>query len=313
MIAPIIMLPLKKPFDIESLREPGEARMLRRTLCVLAVVYLGAIGITLSFFAFWLVVACLTVMCLRQKYLAEAIEVDAAQLPHVHRLVRECAERLGVEAPLLFISSDPGSWPVFTIPLPRPAILLNASWIKMLEEDELAFFIFHELAHGKLGHRRYLNPINVLENVGAMSWLLTTPLEIMRYLMRPWARLADFSADRIALACLDGRIEIAASALVKVTAGDEMYDRVSAGAFIAQARRLPDSWLLTAHEVCTAKLGSARRVSRLLPFADSQPLKLALGRVEEARPAGWISWVTGGFRRPVAQVTQEPPPMVASS
>lgn len=270
------MLPEKKPLEVESLREPGEAKLLRRTLCLLAFIYICAIGLTLSFFAFWLVVACLTVMALRQKYLAEAIEIDEAQLPHLHRLVQGCAARLGVEAPKLFISQDPGNWPVFTIPLPKPAILLHASWVKMLTADELSFFIYHELAHGKLGHRRYLNPVNVLENVGALSWLLTTPLEIMRYLLRPWMRLADFSADRVALACLDGRLEVAASALVKVTAGDEMYDQVDAHAFLAQARRLPNSWLLTMHEVCTARLGAARRVSRLVPYAESKVLKLVV-------------------------------------
>jgi len=284
------MLPTK-PLDCERLREPGEARMLRRTLCVLAVIYLSAIGLTLSAFVGWLVIACLTVKALRARYLAEAIEIGPDQLPHVHRLVEACAARLGEPAPRLFISYDPGNWPVYTVPLPDPAILLNAAWVKMLEEEELSFFIYHELAHGKLGHRRYLNPVNVLENVGALSWLLTTPLEIMRYCLRPWSRLADFSADRIALACLDGRLEVAAGALVKVTAGDEMYDKVDARAFLAQSRRLQESWLLTLFEVCTAKLGAARRLSKLAAFADEPALQIALGHAAEPRKISWIRWL----------------------
>lgn len=265
--------------------------MLRRTLFVLAAIYLGAIGLTLSAFLFWLAIACITVKVLRSRYLAEAIEIGEDQLPHIHRLVQKCAAKLGDPAPRLFISSDPGSWPVYTVPLPEPAILLNASWIKMLEADELAFFVYHELAHGKLGHRRYMNPVNVLENVGALSWVLTTPLEIMRYVLRPWARLADFSADRIALACLDGRLEVAAGALVKVTAGDEMYDKVDAKAFINQARRLPESWLLTLHEVSTAKLGAARRLAKLATFVEEPVLQIAMGRKEDPQPVGEIEWL----------------------
>lgn len=322
MIALITMLP-QITFDCETLREPGEARMLRRTLVLLACIYTFAIGVTLSFFVFWLLLAWITVKALRQKYLAEAIEVDAQQLPQLHQLLLTCAARLGVDAPKLFISHDPGIWPVYTIPLPSAAIMLHASWVKMLTPDELSFFIYHELAHGKLGHRRYLNPVNVLENVGAISWLLTTPLEVMRYLLRPWLRLADFSADRVALACLGGRLEIAAAALMKVTAGDEMYDQVDAQAFICQARRLPASWLLTLHEVCTARLGAARRVSRLARFVEEPVLAIALGTHVEPERVGWIRWLTGGWGRrpappalPPAEVTPEPQedlPLGASS
>jgi Zn-dependent protease with chaperone function len=294
------MLPAKK-IDTDALREAGEARLLRRTLVVVALVYLTCIGLTLSFFLFWIAVAVLTVRTLRTRYLAETIEVGEGQLPRVARLVADCAARLEVPAPRLFVAHEPGSWPVFTVPLPDPAIVISASWLKMLTDDELSFFIYHELAHGRLGHRRYLNPVNVMENVGAISWLLTTPLEIMRYLLRPWLRLADFSADRVALMCLDGRLEVAASALVKVTAGDELCTDVDARAYVAQARRLKDSWLLALHEVCTGRLGSARRLARLSEFCETALYRRAIGLEEEAPKIGFIRWVTGFGTSPSAE------------
>lgn len=307
------MLPAK--IDAERLREPGEARLLRRTLVVLALVYLTCIGLTLSFFLFWIAIAVLTVRTLRTRYASEFIEVGEEQLPKVAGLLRDCAARLDVPAPRLFVSYDPGAWPVFTVPLPDPAIVLNASWLKMLSDDELRFFLLHELAHGKLGHRRYLNPVNVMENVGAISWLLTTPLEVMRYLLRPWLRLADFSADRVALIALDGRVEVAASALVKVTAGDELCTEVDAHAFISQSRRLKDGWLLALHEVCTGRLGAARRLSRLASFADTALYRRAIGLEAEPPKLGFIRWLTGFGTSPAPAESGEPaglPPAVSA-
>jgi hypothetical protein len=190
---------------------------------------------------------------------------------------------MGMPVPRCFVSWDPGNRPVFTVPLPQPAIMLSASWIKMLEPDELRFFLAKELAHGKLGHRFMLNPINVLENVGPISWVLTTPLEIARYCLRPWMRLAEFSADRLALASLDGDIEVAASALAKVTAGEEIYQRVSGPAFAEQARKLRGGLGLWVLEVLTGKIGYGSRLCKLLRFSEDPQFE-ALTQGSEAPP-----------------------------
>ncbi|MBI4865337.1 MAG: M48 family metalloprotease [Candidatus Wallbacteria bacterium] len=261
---------LPETVDSSALRYPGEASLLRKTCLALAVIYVVFIGLTLSLFALWLLVAYLTVTVLRSRYLAEALEIGEHQLPRVGQLVRECAAYLDIPAPRVFVTVDPGNWPIYTIPVPEPTILMHAHWVRMLDDEELAFYIFHELAHAKLGHRMFLGPVNVLENVGPVSWILTTPLEIMRYALRPWLRLADFSADRVAIACIGGRLEVAAAALAKVIAGEELHQEISPEAFIAQARRLGESRLLSLYEIATGRLGSARRLSRLAQFADSK-------------------------------------------
>lgn len=264
--------PAPVAFDPHALREPGEARWLRRTALALVLVYAVCIGLTLSIFFFWMLLALATVAVLRSRYRSESIEVGPAQLPRVHALLARCAARLSLPAPKLFVSAEPGSWPVYTVPLPGPAIVMSGRWLEMLDDDELSFFLYHELAHARLGHRFLLDPINVLENVGPLSWILATPLEIARWFLRPWSRLAEFSADRVALACLDGDLDLAARALAKVTAGDELCRQVDGGAFLAQARDLTWSPTLFVHELATGRLGNARRLARLAAFSDSGAL-----------------------------------------
>lgn len=271
--------------DLESLRQPGERKLLRRTVAGLALVYVICTGLTLMVWVGWFILACLTVMVLRSRYPSMALEVSPEQLPEVHALVGRCADTLGVKPPRVFVSWDPGTRPVFTVPLPEPAIMLSASWIKMLDSRELAFFLYKELAHGKLGHRFVLNPVNVLENVGPVSWILTTPLEIARYCLRPWQRLADFSADRYALACLDGDLEVVASALAKVTAGEEIYEEVSGPAFLEQCRRLRPGWGLWLLEVTTGRIGFGSRLEKLVRFAETPEFPaLCQGQAPAPRP-----------------------------
>ena len=255
--------------DVQTLRAPGEKKALRRTMVAMTIVYLACIGLTLSFFLLWLGIAVLTVRVLRSRYLSEAVEVGPDQLPDLWDVVKRCSSALKVPTPRVFVSVDPGNWPIYTVPVPEPAILMHANWVKSLSPDELTFFVCHELAHGKLGHRPLLNPINVLENVGPISWILTTPLEMMRYAMRPWSRLAEFSADRVALACVDGRLEIAAGALGRVTLGEEIFDRLSVPAYLSQARMLSGGRLLALYEIVTGRLGTASRLAQLVTFTHS--------------------------------------------
>lgn len=274
--------------DAHALRFPGEARMLRRTLGALALLYLIFTGLTLSVFFFWMIAALLTVRVLRTRYRAHALEVSPGQFPHLHELVERCATRLGTRPPRLYLSADPGNWPVFTVPMPEPAIVMSSWWAKHLTPRELEFFVYHELAHGVLGHRWVLNPINVLENVGAVSWILATPLEIARYALRPWTRLADFSADRVAIACMDGDLDTVATALAKITAGDELCDEVEGAAFLEQARRVDMGWAMYLHEITSGRLGNARRLSTIETFTRT---RVFAERVKGELPPAPRSWV----------------------
>lgn len=274
--------------DLEALRQPGERAMKNRTVGALVLLYLVVTGLTLSVFLLWLAAAVLTVRVLRSRYRAHALEVGEGQFPELHGALRRCAQRLGVPAPDLYLAADTGNWPIYTVPLPRPAIVMSSWWARHLTTRELEFFLYHELAHGALGHRALLDPINVLENVGAVSWILATPLEVARYALRPWARLADFSADRVALACMGGDLDAAASALAKVTAGDELCLEVDGGAFLAQARRVELGWALYLHEITSGRLGNARRLHQLAAFRAS-PVFAA--QVEVAAAAPKVSWL----------------------
>ncbi len=281
-------IPFPTNLDVQRLRYPGELAWLRRTLCIVAVSYLVFSGLTLLLWMGWFVLSCVTVMVLRNRYPSVALEVGPNQLPRVHALVERLSQALEVKPPRVFLSEDPGKRPIFSVPLPETAIMLNAAWVKMLEEEELAYFLAKELAHGKLGHRFLLNPIHVLENVGPISWVLTTPLEIIRYALRPWMRKAEFSADRVALAMLGGDLKKASSALAKVTAGEELFDEVNAEAFLDQCRTNRFGLGLTLFEVLTGKIGFGSRLHQLIRFAQqSDYAELTQGTPLKPPPGIW--------------------------
>lgn len=259
----------KHGFNHDLLREPGEKRLLRRTSWAIIIACLLCCTLTLSLFFFWVLLALLTLRILRLRYLAEAVEIGPDQFPRAHEVLRRCARRMGLEAPKLYISTEPGRWPVFSVPIPKPAIMMHANWLYMLDDEELEFFVYHELAHGILGHRPYLTPVNVLENMGPVSWILTTPLEIVRYALRPWLRLADFSADRVALLYLDGKLDTVSRALAKTIVGEELAPQVSGEAFLQQCRVLRFGWFLTLYEVFSGRIGAGRRLSRLAAYHEA--------------------------------------------
>ncbi len=290
----------RKMIDCHALRDPGEKKLLKRTCMLLGISYTIVCGLTLSLFLGWIIVAFLTVAVLRSRYLAEAIEVNDDQFPRLWELVRKCAAQLDEPAPKVYVTAEPGNWPIYTVPVPEPAILVHSNFLRMLSDEELEYYIYHELAHGKLGHRTFLNPINVLENVGPISWILTTPLEVMRFALRPWLRLADSSADRVALACIGGRVDVAASALARVTAGEEIYSMVDAHAFLAQARRLEHSKLLALYEIATGRLGNARRLSWLAEFSESEGFAQLCEPVEQKPRRNLLKW----FGRKAQEVTE---------
>ena len=148
-----------------------------------------------------------------QALIAQAQRVTPQTLPSLARIARQGVERL-----------QPGPVEVFVVPsrqlnaytfgLSSPkVVVLYASLFKVMDEDEIAFILGHELGHVALGHT-WLNSL-----LGGMAGIPSTysAAILLNGAFLWWNRTCEFSADRAGmLAC--GRLDKAVSALIKLVA-----------------------------------------------------------------------------------------------
>jgi Zn-dependent protease with chaperone function len=104
----------------------------------------------------------------------------------------------------------------YTFGLTSPkVVVLNSALFQIMDADEIAFIMGHEMGHVKLGHT-WLNTL-----VGGMAGIPSPSLAfaILHLAFRWWNRACEFSADRAGLlAC--SKPHKAISALIKISEGD---------------------------------------------------------------------------------------------
>jgi Zn-dependent protease with chaperone function len=218
-----------------SYRYPNETLILALTLTlVFAVIAITAAVTFCSSFLFVLLMLVISYLMNRSHHNAliqEAQPVTVQTAPELTGLVKNCAMRLQAGPFSAFIA--PGrTLNAYTFGLGEaPVVVVYASVLRMMDEDELRFVIGHELGHVCLGHT-WLNSL-----VGGMSGIPSPYFAavVLYFAFRWWNRACEFSADRAGLlAC--GKPDKAASALVKLTGG-------------SAAIRSPEGWQQTLRHI----------------------------------------------------------------
>ena len=157
-----------------------------------------------------------------------AIQVSAEQMPEIHAVVQDFAQRLGMhEAPELYIAEDAVA-NGFAVKLGKKNIIIltdDAVWGALASPSPkaLGFIIGHEMAHIALGHTGLLR-------------------SMMRNVMRPLSRLDELSADNIANA-LVGDSKAAVQGLALLTVGPQLLKHLNLAALAEQARDVASSKL----------------------------------------------------------------------
>jgi Zn-dependent protease with chaperone function len=187
----------------------------------------------------------------RQQNLQTSIEVGVDQFADIHALGIDCARRLGISAPKLFIATD-GELNAYTIATEdsAPVVVLTTGLVNALTNEELHFVIGHECGHIHNMHGVYQTVvvmlINPLKNQVLMA-LMKASSEIplvqiasmtvrggLELLFRNWSRYAEVTCDRAGLICC-GSLASAQSALVKLlTGGSERLSGLNIEALLRQ-------------------------------------------------------------------------------
>lgn len=177
----------------------------------------------------------------RQQYLLSGVAVGPRQYPEIHALGEECARRLGIGVPQIFIyhAPEPNGFTIATDDR-EPVIVLTSALVAALNPTELQFVIGHECGHIHNLHGVYnvaaemiANPLmhvllqqvakagvalKVIQTIGHLELLASAVQGGLRLFFMHWSRCAEITCDRAGLICC-GDLRAAQLALVKLIVG----------------------------------------------------------------------------------------------
>lgn len=139
-----------------------------------------------------------------QRLNQQALAVGPNQFPEIYQMGAECAQKLGIGVPNIFILNEPGVINAYTIAADdtSPMVVLHSSMVERMTAGELKAVIAHECGHIHNNHSVLQPVVNyILNGLGSKFGIILSAANIA--LMRFWTRAGEITADRAALICAD--------------------------------------------------------------------------------------------------------------
>jgi len=196
----------------------------------------------------------------REQYLMYGVAVGPRQYPEVHAMGEECARRLGIGIPQIFIYHD-HEVNAFTIATDdaEPIVVLTSGLVESLDLAELKFVIGHECGHIHNLHSIYnlaaemiANPVmqslfnqvakagmavQLIQTVSHLQLIASAMQGALRLFFLHWSRCAEITCDRAGLICV-GDLPTAQLALAKLVVGHaHKLQGFNIDEFVAQLQR----------------------------------------------------------------------------
>jgi Zn-dependent protease with chaperone function len=141
-----------------------------------------------------LIVALAYTAMARGRLLGTSVRVQERQLPRIFAVVESCTKMLGVSMPAIFVREDLRV-PLVAVGLREPySLIVSTVWLPQLKDDELRFLVGRELGHIYARHTRLTS---LLSPAGSDN-------PILGFVMGPWLRRTEYTADRVGLLCCGG-------------------------------------------------------------------------------------------------------------
>lgn len=171
---------------------------------------------------------------LRLAFQANAVRVSERQFPRVHSVYEEVARTL--DAPRrydVFVSQTPlvnaGAYG-----MERPFLLLNSGTLALLDDEELAFVLGHELGHILSDHVLYRTMTVLLIQLASMGFpVVGVAARVVLVALLEWYRKSELSSDRAGLLAVQDP-QVAMGAMLKLAGGGDPA-QTNLGEFMAQA------------------------------------------------------------------------------
>lgn len=274
---------------ITAYRYPGE----RLILALTTLLVLGVIGLTVTatvclslVFVIGFVILSYSIGRSHHKALLQSAQrVTNRASPTLADLVERGVRRLRPGEVEVYVA--PGrALNAYTFGLTTPkVVVLYASLLEVMDEDELLFILGHELGHVALGHTWLNSLIGGLAGIPA-SW---TAGAIMSMAFLWWNRACEFSADRAGLlACANP--EKAVTALVKLAAGPGAKTRADLERVYRQIDAEDDTLAGSLGELLGTHPMLIRRIEQLRRYAASARYRRILAEADRnERSSGGLS------------------------
>lgn len=155
----------------------------------------------------------------RLAFQASSVKVSKNQFPKVYEIYRECLKTLDVEEEFpLYISQSPevnaGAWG-----MDQPFIILNSGTVRLLDDDQLAYVIGHEIGHIVSDHVLYRTMTVILLNLATMGFpIVGLAARAILVALLEWQRKSELSSDRAGLLTVQDP-EVVLSTMLKMAGG----------------------------------------------------------------------------------------------
>jgi len=267
----------RRPFSPGDYRYPNEQMILFLTvvlvIAVIAVTAAATVGGSVLFVGLMVALAYGATRAKHGQLMAQATRVTPQNAPGLWSLVQLGVARLEPGAVEVYVTPS-RLLNAYTFGMDTPKVLvLESPLLRVLDSDELAFVISHELGHVRLGHT-WLNSL-----VGGLSGIPSSALSfgIMQLAFLWWNRACEYSADRAGLIAT-GKPDKAISALVKIATGGQAQSPAAVAlalqAVEAQGENVASQWgeALATHPLL------ARRIAQLRKYAASKGYQKLVSR-----------------------------------
>jgi Zn-dependent protease with chaperone function len=177
---------------------------------------------------------------IRLAFLASSVRVSERQFPDVWALYKEVLKTLDSPAVYpLFISQTPivnaGAYG-----MDEPFIILNSGTVQLLDDDQLAYVMGHEVGHIMSDHVLYRTMTVLLVQLASMGFpIVGLAARAVLVALLEWSRKSELSSDRAGLLAIQNPQRVMSTMLKMAGGGDD--DQMSLDEFIVQAEEYRES------------------------------------------------------------------------
>ncbi len=216
----------------------------------------------------------------KNELLGKSVKVTRRQFPALYETVLECAERLDVAPPTVYVSQNPvlnaGTYGTDT----EAFVVLNSPLVDQFEKDELKFVLGHECGHLQNNHVVYHTAAQFLaQGVASFVGWAVAPAKVA---LSAWSRRGEITCDRAGLLCCRDE-QAAYDAIMKLAVGsDRLMDEVDLDAYMDQLEDL-QSGLGRVREYFEEHPYLPKRIEALRLFVESSYYRTAIGERDGGR------------------------------
>jgi Zn-dependent protease with chaperone function len=158
----------------------------------------------------------------------QGVAVGPNQFPRIYTIAQDCAERLGIGIPQVFVLYQV-QMNAYTLATEESGdmLVLHSSLVEAMTDEELRFVIGHECGHIHNSHSVWNSLGQILSNTALNELAKNVPgagllLQLLgsgvSLFLASWFRCAELTADRAGLICC-GNLDTARYALAKLATG----------------------------------------------------------------------------------------------